>query len=277
MTGVQTCALPISSDYEVIIVDNNSIDNTQEIALSFVERYPNFRYIKEPKQGLSHSRNRGYKEAYGEYVAYIDDDARAEKKWVENIIGFALRRPDIVAFGGPYKRFVFEEIPKWYKDSYGSCNLGEEERPIAHNEWISGTNMIYKSSLLMELGGFDTRVGMSGDTVSYGEETNLLIKIKQKSLPIFYVPNIVVEHLIPDYKLSLKWMLKSHYMNGFSGFETFGMRRERVKWVLKTLYVGLKGLIKFILSKERYFKARILESFSGFIWNLGLTIRMFRG
>ena len=74
-----------TSTFEVIIVNNNATDDTEEVAKSFTEKYPNFRYIIEPNQGLSNARNRGYKEAKGEYVAYIDDDARAYTDWVENI------------------------------------------------------------------------------------------------------------------------------------------------------------------------------------------------
>ena len=266
------------SGYEIIVVDNNSTDKTKEVANSFIKKYPNFRYVKEPNQGLSHARNRGWKEARGEYAAYIDDDARADGRWVENIIAFASKHPDVVAFGGPYKGFSLEEIPEWYKETtYGTKTLGEKQRPIDKNEWISGTNMVFRKTLLSGLGGFNTRVGMSKDTVSYGEETNLLVKIKKKNLPIFYVPDMVVEHLVADYKMSLRWMLMSHYKNGFSAMEAFELRRRPFRQALVTLYCLLNGFIRFIFSKKRYFRARVLESFSVFVWNLGLTVRMFKG
>lgn len=262
--------------YEVIVVDNNCTDNTQEVVRSFIERYPNFRYFVETAQGLSHARNRGYKEAMGEYVAYIDDDAKADKRWVEKIISFASRRPEVVAFGGPYRGFSLVEVPKWYKESFGTWSLGDVERPIEENEWINGTNMVYKRSLLLELGGFDTRVGMSGDDISYGDETNLLLKFRERQ-PVYYVPDMVVGHLIAEYKMSLRWMLKSRYRNGFSGLETLGLKRRPLRQVMVTGYLFLKGLTGFVLSRERYLKTRILESFKAFTWSLGLTVRMFGG
>jgi glycosyltransferase involved in cell wall biosynthesis len=251
--------------YEVIVVDNNSCDNTEEVVRTFIERQKNFLYVKEPKQGLSHARNRGYMEARGKYVAYIDDDARAESSWVENIIDFTSRHPEIAAFGGPYKGFSLVEVPKWYKDSYGSWTLGEKEKQICQNEWINGTNMIYERSLLKNFGGFNPKIGMAGKKMSYGEETNLLIKIKEKNLPIYYVPDIVVEHLVADYKMSFMWMLKSDYMNGLSGLETFGLQRRPLRQLSVTLYLFLYGIARFILSKERHLKARVLESFSIFV------------
>ena len=263
--------------YEVIIIDNNSTDKTKEVADSFIRKYPNFRYLKEPITGKSYACNRGYREARGEYAAYIDDDARADGRWVENIIAFASKHPDVVAFGGPYTRFSLEELPEWYKETtYGTKTLGEKQRPIDKNEWISGTNMVFKKTLLSGLGGFDTRLGPMGNTFSYGEETNLLVKIKKKNLPIFYVPDMVVEHLVADYKMSLKWMLMSHYKNGFSAMEAFELRRRPFRQALVTLYCLLNGFIRFIFSKKRYFRARVLESFSVFVWNLGLTVRVFK-
>ena len=66
-------------------------------------------------------------------MAYMDDDARADKGWVRNIISFIDRRPDIVAFGGPYIGYSMVEIPGWFKDSYATWTLGDKERPIGQN------------------------------------------------------------------------------------------------------------------------------------------------
>ncbi len=263
--------------YEVIVVNNNSTDNTQEVVEEFARRHSNFRLVNEPVQGLSHARNRGYSEAKGEYVAYIDDDAKADKSWVENIRRLTERRPEIVAFGGPYKSFSLVKIPKWYKESYGEWGLGEIERPIADNEWINGTNMVFRRQLLFDLGGFDTRIGMSGSVISYGEETNLLLKIKKRELPIYYVPDIVVEHLIAEYKMNLRWMLKSYYTNGFSGLKVFGYRARPFRQGFITFVLFLKGLRKFLFMREEHLQTRIFESFSACIWSAGLTVRMFRG
>jgi hypothetical protein len=136
--------------------------------------------------------------------------------------------------------------------------------------------MIFKRSLLEDFDGFNTKVGMSGKILSYGEETCLLLKIKAKNYPIFYVPDIIVEHLIPEYKLSLKWMFKAHYINGFSALETFDMRKQPFKQCIITIYKLLNGFLKLFFIKEKHLKARILDSFSEFMWNLGLTAKMFR-
>src|SRR3989344_2536998 len=74
--------------YEVLVVDNNSKDNTQQAVKRFIKTYVHIRNIKTDVQGLSHARNIGWKHAKGEYIAYIDDDAIAEPDWIEQIIQF---------------------------------------------------------------------------------------------------------------------------------------------------------------------------------------------
>ena len=96
--------------YELIIVDNNSNDSTKEFVQKFTvqnSKY-NIRYILEPNQGLSHARNRGWKEAKGEYVAYTDDDCKIPPEWLtvaKNTI--EKYSPDV--FGGPYFAFYLSD------------------------------------------------------------------------------------------------------------------------------------------------------------------------
>ena len=71
-----------SSEYEVIVVDNNSTDNTLNVVEELCNRLTSLRYCFEPNQGLSHARNRGWREAMGEYVAYIDDDCKVPGQWL---------------------------------------------------------------------------------------------------------------------------------------------------------------------------------------------------
>jgi glycosyltransferase involved in cell wall biosynthesis len=265
------------ADYEVVVVDNNSTDETEYVARGFEDVFENFIYVNETNQGLSHSRNRGYQVATASFVAYMDDDAKADTNWIKSILGFIKSNPDVQAFGGPYDGFSYINIPKWFDKRYGSWSLGDVEREIKEDEWINGTNMVYTKSLLTEIGGFDTRVGMSGKTVSYGEEVKLQIQVKERGIPIFYVPGMRVRHMIASYKMSFSWMLKSHYRNGFSALEAHNLKRNLFFQVILTLYLCIKGIFVSIFSGERVFKSRILQGFAPFTWNLGFLVKMIKG
>src|SRR5208283_4457645 len=78
--------LPESVEWEVLVVDNNSCDQTREVVEDFCRRYPRrFRYVFEPNQGLSHARNSGIREALGEVLAFMDDDVTVEPGWLDNL------------------------------------------------------------------------------------------------------------------------------------------------------------------------------------------------
>ena len=271
---VQPCA--DENAVEVLIVDNNSTDDTRKVAEEFTARLPNFRYLLERTQGLSHARNRGYREAQGLYVAYIDDDARACNDWVDSIIQFFELHPQVTGVGGPYNAFSNVPIPDWFPKEYGSRNLGDETREIKNDEWISGTNMIFSKHVLEEIGGFDTSLGMTGNKTSYGEETNLVRRMKAKGWQIYYCPNIVVEHAILPYKLSLWWLLKSNYFNGKDGVKTFEHKGTAIMY----LYVLIRGVWhafrSFIASDEKYLKTRIYRSTSRLFWQLGFFVKLLK-
>lgn len=76
--------------------------------------------------------------------------------------------------------------------------------------------MVIRKDILRDCGGFDVRVGMHGNTLRYGEDTEVLMKIHLKGHEIFYVHLMQVSHLIADYKLNLSWLLRSYYLKGRS-------------------------------------------------------------
>lgn len=262
--------------YEVIVVDNCSTDDTDAVIQEFINGHKNFRCIKENNLGLSHARNRGWKEAVGEYVAYIDDDAIALSNWVAQIIAFTHRSPQVLAFGGPFEAFSLIPVPRWFPPEYGSWSLGEEERPInVGKEWIVGLNMIFKKEVISRFGGFNPNLGMSGDKVSYGEETSLLIKLKKENISVYYVPSIKVRHLIADYKMKLSWLLLSSYKVGRCLALTFGEHRLLLSHISCIGACMLAGIGKMISSSSEPLKRRIYVSFSPLFIEFGALVEFF--
>lgn len=101
--------------YEVIIVNNNSTDKTLEVVDRFAKKYPNIRTVQELNQGLSHARNRGWREARGKYVAYIDDDAKASPDWCKRILNtFSTVTPTPAAVGGQIFPYYETLPPAWF-------------------------------------------------------------------------------------------------------------------------------------------------------------------
>jgi len=258
------------NDYEILVIDNNSSDSTKQICTDFEKNNQNFQYIHEPRQGLSNARNTGYQQANADYVAYIDDDALAFPDWVSEIIAFTRRKPEIVAFGGPYYRYSDKTIPNWLPENYGEWNLGNLEKKIEIGvEWINGTNMIFKKSVLELLGGFNTNIGMNGNSIGYGEETHLLIQLHNLTKEVYYSPHIKVKHYVANKKLTFIWHLKSIYGDGKTTIITWDIQTKKKKLRIQ-LWREVKKTIKlFLFSDLKPFKYRILEALRGTISTLG--------
>lgn len=259
---------------EVLIIDNNSTDATSSIAHDFTERLPNFKYIFEGTQGLSHARNRGIKEALGQIVAYIDDDAKAHSDWVSATTHFFETWPDASGVGGQHNAFSLVPIPPWFPKEYGCRSLDHETRKLQKDEWISGLNMAFKKSALIEIGGFDTSIGMKGDKVSYGEETQLTLRMLERGMHIYYCAEMLVDHAILPEKLKLRWLLHSKFANGYDGVATFGYKGNARTYLPCLVRNARQALSLFLHSKERHFKTRIYRSMARLCFDLGFFVKL---
>ncbi|WP_404783264.1 glycosyltransferase family 2 protein [Altericista sp. CCNU0014] len=258
------------NQFEVAIVDNNSTDNTFEISQQYIAKEPHFRYVTATKQGLSCARNVGWQTALGRYIAYIDDDAIAAPDWLEIALEFIAAHPEIKAFGGPYDAYTQTQPPDWFPPEYGRLSFGNTTHPIRLvEEWIPGSNMVFSRDLFDRCGGFDERLGMSGTQTAYMEEIDFLLRLQASGVEIFYVHNLKVSHLIADYKMHLKWLLRSTYSEGRSARKTFMKERcwySHSAAILKTFFAIF---VKFLVPRKLPLQRRIYYALQWFAWELG--------
>ena len=247
--------------FEIIIVDNNSKDATQGVCSSIIAENPDLpiRYVLEPRQGLSHARNRGWREARGEYVGYVDDDCRVPPEWLENAEE-VVKRVQPTAFGGPYYAFYTSPKPAWFKKEYCTHVQGSEARPLQDGEYLDGANIFIRKNILKTLDGFNPDLGMSGDKIAYGEETALLLNIRKKILGalIYYDPKLHVYHLVPPQKMLLSWNARSRFINGRYASRVFNSRNSQNKNVIKKFLHGvvLIGILVLYLTIGTIFRDR---------------------
>ena len=212
-----SCQILDFSDFEVLIIDNNSKDDTKKVVKSFTHQYSNFRYFLETKQGLSYARNRGFMEATGLYVAYVDDDCEVPKDYLLNAKNFILEKsPDV--FGGSYFSFYDTKKPEWFKDEYGSHQPFKKTKKIEGNtdEILHGGNLFFKRKILKSSNGFDPKLGMIGDEIAYGEETALMKKIKEErpETTFYFAPQVSIFHLVRENKMQWKWLILQRFTHG---------------------------------------------------------------
>ena len=193
----------ISSDkFEVIIVNNNSTDNTEVICKKFIGQNPKLdvKYVIETNQGLSFARNRGIEESKYEIITYIDDDAYTKSDFLKIIFNYFNEHPTTAGIGGKVTpRYEIEE-PKWMnKYLYGfvtKVDLDNKKRQFKKKEYPAGCNMTYRKDLLQKVGGFNNKLKWRAD------DKYINFKIKEISDKIMYLPDLEVEHTIDAYRTS---------------------------------------------------------------------------
>jgi len=262
------------SDYEIIVVDNNSNDDTREVVDEFCRRFPNVRYCFEPQQGLSYARNRGWQEARGKYVAYIDDDARAGENWLKTAVTLLENtKPVPHCLGGPILPFYSTTKPVWFKGEMRTW--GDSPRYLRPGESFSGSNMVWRKEILDTLGGFDVTSGLKGDYLFLGEETVFFEKIWHSfDQPHFYYsPELTVHHWVPPAKMTVSYQIKRAFAVGQRLSRLHG---PRISWRRMRFLIGgvleIATMVGQLLRRRKehtYFQNWLIEDGSPIFIKLG--------
>lgn len=202
-------------EFQVLVVNNNSKDHTIEVAQEYADKKKNFHLITELKQGLSHARNAGYLAVDTEWVGYIDDDAKARPNYIERAL-WIIENHDYDAFGGIDEPWYQIPKPFWYNEKYIGSRLNYSELSlIKPGEFVTGFSMFFKKADIVKVNGFSVELGMTGDKVAYHEEIDLQHRLREiTDIKIAYDPELIVDHLVLEHKLSLDWFFISSFALG---------------------------------------------------------------
>jgi glycosyltransferase involved in cell wall biosynthesis len=216
-------------DYEILVVNNNSTDHTSEVIRSYANILaPRLRSVFEPRQGLSHARNRALHEARGEIVCFIDDDVKVDPGWLQAVSTAFIKYSASVVGGRSY--LIYPTCrPAWLhpkresllsRVDYGTRTLVNTDKELF------GLNFSVLRRIALDVGGFDTNLGRCGKSLISGEEKALLERIQQSGGIIVYEPQAFVGHRVSKKRLSKWWFLKRCYFHGVTSIR-IGMLRGK--------------------------------------------------
>ncbi|HVY60905.1 MAG TPA: glycosyltransferase, partial [Planctomycetota bacterium] len=179
-------------DYEVIVIDDGSKDDSAAIAREFVRADPsrngNVVLIQQPNKGLSAARNRGIEAATGEIVAYCDSDVAVDPDWLYYLVSaMGTERGPLGGAGGP-------NLPPPGDGRIAAAVAASPGGPThvlvddVTAEHVPGCNMAFWKSALVEVGGFDPRFHAAGDDV------DICWRIQDRGLKLGYAPSAIVWH-----------------------------------------------------------------------------------
>ncbi len=199
--------------YEVIVVDNNSTDDTRTVIDRLRSRpgYEKVTYHFEENQGVSLARNKGISNASASIIAFTDDDIRPAKNWITSISQAFKKFPDADCIGGKVLPNVETKFPSWLTDKYWTplalLDLGEQPLQLnVHNgAGLVAANMAVRTSVLKTVGVFHPQLQRVKNSIGSMEDHEFQLRLRAANKRLMYVPDLVVyaqvleERLDKDY------------------------------------------------------------------------------
>jgi len=214
-------------DWEVLVVDNNSTDDTRAAVERLARELPiTIRYAHESQQGLNYARNTGIRESSGTYFSYVDDDIEVSPDWLASLYGSFIAN-DADAVGGRIHLDPSIRLPAWIGDDVmkgflGFQDLGDEPfRMDGMRRYPYGGNMAFHRRVVDRIGYFNPLLGRKGagtkrSELFKGAETDYFHRLAASGDPrIFYEPRAIVYHQVQPFQIEKKYFRTIHFNAGY--------------------------------------------------------------
>lgn len=225
-TLASLAALRCRDPWEVLVVDNNSTDRTRDVVADAAKAFPvPIRYVFESRQGKAAALNTGIEQARGAIIAFTDDDALVEPDWLDQT-GRALDDTGGVYVGGRVLPRWVTQRPRWLPDGrigwmWGVIALldyGMERRSFGRGiGWPLGVNMAVRAEVFAERGlWWDNRYDRVGTTLRGQGQREWCLRVRASGGEGYYIPEMVVHHLVPADRLTKSYFRRWSYWYGIS-------------------------------------------------------------
>lgn len=201
-------ALPTRT-WEVIVVDNNSRDQTRQVVEAAQQTWPRLRYVFESAQGLSHARNRGITEAAGGIILFTDDDVLPEQDWLESTLA-GLEKFAADACGGYIAPIWETPPPDWLTERFYGFLAVRTDRTddciiTDTTQTPFGANMAFRKGVFTQVGEFDTSRGRKGKVLASGEDSEMFERILAAGLKVAFLGGARVHHKVESFRLTKRY------------------------------------------------------------------------
>jgi glycosyltransferase involved in cell wall biosynthesis len=267
-------------EWEVVVVDNRSTDETNRVIHDFARSFPRIRYAYEAVQGLAHARNRGVSLARGDILLFTDDDVAPECDWLQRVLD------DMTATGcdacGGFIAPVWETPPPaWLTERfYGFLAIKAERTDTYHITDESplpfGANMAFRRHVFARFGGFNTALGRNGSVLASGEDGEFFQRILARGAKVMFFGDARVHHRVESFRLTKRYFRRWRYQTSRNRAERLDFPGERRLFGVP-LYLGpqlLRAVARAVFARfsapadEAFFREIIAWHFLGSIEGL---------
>jgi len=205
--------VPSGVSWEVLVINNNSTDDTEVAVKLFQTRLP-LRYFFEPKKGKSNALNLAMKEARGEYLLYTDDDVLVEEDWLSGYTEAFARHPECAIFGGAIEPWFEGTPPPWIEavlplveSAWAIRRMERARAPFTMEKSFLpfGANLVIRKAEQLRF-PYDPSLGPSEDTQMRGEETAVVAQMLGAGVKGIWAPAARVRHFLPKARQSADFL-----------------------------------------------------------------------
>ena len=204
--------------WEVIVVDNNSKDNTGEVAIKLWDEYKTeipLVSVFEKTPGLSEARKKGVFCAKYDIIIFCDDDNWLEESYLANSYRIMTLNNKIGICGGKGIPFFETQPPEWFNYFSRSYALGEQGVGEGKTKcmWTFGAGMIIRKNAIIKIYEYNNISVLSdreGDKLTSGGDSEIRLLVEMLGYDVWYSPKLVFKHFIPKERLSLNYLVKLH-------------------------------------------------------------------
>lgn len=210
---------------EVIVVDNDSRDDTQQIVQRHQTRFPiTLRLLFEATPGKTHALARALDVAAGDVLGFLDDDVNVEADWLD-VVRETMGDPDIALMGGRVVPRWDPSVPQWMRAAPAEhARLGaplgllDYPRDVVQlaGRTVLGANMAVRRETFNAVGGFAAHLGKLRGTLLSGEDHELCLRVQRAGFRAVYVPAAVVHHWVPAERARVRYFVNWFYWSGIT-------------------------------------------------------------
>jgi glucosyl-dolichyl phosphate glucuronosyltransferase len=227
LAALQALTLPPDCDVEIIVVDNNSSDNTP-LVVAEARRDARIRVVaaRETSQGKSFALNRGLEMAGGDIVALTDDDVWPDPDWLSRIVSDFRERDVTFVFGKVLPRWGQLPPPEILtppaQDIWGPLAIVDYgDEPVDYvaestgQRLPIGANLAFAREALVTIGGWRTDLGKVNNTLISGEDHEIFMRVRRYGLYRgYYDPAVSVRHFVPASRLTREYFRRWFFWHG---------------------------------------------------------------
>jgi glycosyltransferase involved in cell wall biosynthesis len=215
--------IPQGMEWEIVVVDNASADDTTAVAERFAAAHPELsvRIVPEPQPGQMFARVRGLREARGGIILFVDDDNWLEPEYVALMAETMQAHPEIAGLGGMSTAVYEQEPPPWvsrHERLFAVSGLPKETDELTEVNFLWGAGTAFRRRALEDVADLSFRVpGRRGTALHGGDDDELCYRLQIRGHKLFRHPSLRFQHYLPAQRVQWSYLRRLCYATGEVG------------------------------------------------------------